>query len=289
MALNKQQALAARKKRDTSYGAEPGEITRGLKPGDRYFDFDTNTWQLKQQPQDDISAYIDTVMNASGMTNAPRPATRNSRTGSGSAEGEEGGKTTPEDEQSVQEALDRGIDLATLAAGGVLGAGATLLARRLLRQSKGYKQGPQTPAGDTAGEADKGGQGVPKSQDIALRTQGYEDVMATFEEVLGLPPPMQALPNAEAPVAEAAPPKRPELIVGPMDAQIAEVDGPDTPLANPELEAALQAYAQQLRDGAMGDPQFDIKHALNPSLNPDLPMMDQAVMQRLRAILAGMM
>lgn len=50
-AMNKAQAQRYRQqqalKRTTSYGAEPYEVTRGLKPGDRYYDYETNTWQLK--------------------------------------------------------------------------------------------------------------------------------------------------------------------------------------------------------------------------------------------------
>lgn len=298
MAMNKQQALAYKRKRQTSYGAEPGEVTQGLKPGDRVYDADTNTWQLKQQSG--IPAYIDAVLEKSGMTDVQGSSSGNSGTGSSDRGKGDQPEASDADSQEVQDAIDRGISLEQLAAGGIIGAGATLIAQKLLRKKGGYKPGPETPAGDTAGEADKGGQAAAVGTDVTPRKPPIMDAeVSEIYDALGLPPPQRKLPApdvgdvapdpAMAGSAELSQPQQalPAPPYSDIDASILRAEDGSQPLPNSDLERALQEYVQRLAAG--GDPEFDLNNALNPSLNPDLPMMDQAVMARLKALIAGMM
>lgn len=200
-ALNKQQALARRRKQDYAlgnYGALPGERTAGLPPGARFYDADTNTYQLKEDYP--ITDYIDQVMAASGGKDVQGSSQGNEGTGSG-----EGGKSTEasDSEDAVEadtESLDTDGDdfgLMELLMGGAGGAamGAYLASRK---KKGGSTDLPRTgeasdasyPAEDTAGEADRGG----ASSRAVIDVDGPRYGDGSIEEILALPPPMKALP-----------------------------------------------------------------------------------------------
>lgn len=338
MAMNKAQAQRYKKQRTTNYGSEPGEVTSGLKPGDRYYDPDTNTWQLKADDGDgnDIENYLDEIMDTAGLgaKDVQGSTSGNSGTGSGGS-----GKSTEASsgatEGDAQDSEGNWIIPAAVAAGGAAAIAAWVASRK-----KGKPSSTSTvsdPATDTAGEADKGGTGtevaktnptyyddidevdppITAEQDMASRRGvPYPDdgvIDATFDDASGqyrLPSDVEELPafndvinayrqgrsqmgmgsqpaasvaNPDVPAAaSAAQLQLPQGTGNMIDQSIASVDGPNAPLVDPDMEQALQAYAEQLRG------QGDFNPSMDPSKVPGLPSMDPYVMQRLKAILSGM-
>jgi hypothetical protein len=145
------------------------------------------------------------------------------------------------DQDELDRALERGISWEEIAAGGILGAGATLLARQVLsRMNK-----TNAPAGDTTWMPDNGGVGQgPKTvarpsvqpnqqQDILTRNGLIEgqpsnnpDIDAQFYEIFGLPKPVR--PDMEprlTPYEGGGPTSARETYVPPM--QNSSIPGPN--------------------------------------------------------------
>ena len=282
-----------------------------------------------------IDSYIDTIMNASGMTDVQGSSKGNSGTGSGgSGKSTEASDSDPTGEgDGDQDDNGNWIVPAAVAAGG-----ATAIAAWLASRGKKPKGGPSAPAIDDAGEADKGGTGTPEVASpetgrniVNTRNAGDDlaglpspdNIIEGIYSELGMPPaiegPRNALPSPDvvtdavngsaAPMGTQGGARNPDLdpkmieqeVIDlpafndiraanerfknqPVDQSIAAT-GADVAL-DPETEAALQAYAQQLKEQMATDP--TVMDKLTNQELPGQPAMDPYVMQRLRAILQGM-
>uniref|UniRef100_A0A6H1ZAX4 Uncharacterized protein n=1 Tax=viral metagenome TaxID=1070528 RepID=A0A6H1ZAX4_9ZZZZ len=325
MALNKQQALA-KKRRDTLFGEKQGEITKGLKPGDRYYDDELGGWQIKPEVEQNLDGYLDTIIDASGMNgNAQGSASGNTGTGSSGGGKQSGTSEDPDpngEGDGDQDDNGNWIIPAAVAAGG-----ATAIAAWLASRKKGNKSGAANPAIDDAGEADKGGaalkgddprvRGTYNAGDSLVGLPAPDDIIEGIYTEVGMPAqvegPRAALPapvggmndpdvmaayeqgqsGSVIPMGNQAAASNPELppemkqlappvIASPVDDTIANIDGPDGPLADPEMERGLQDYAARLREQMKVDP-----FAMDRMRAGETGDMPNSIMRRLRAIIAS--
>lgn len=136
------------------------------------------------------------------------------------------------------------------------------------------------------GAVDEGVEELPAFNDVikayqdgkSQMSQGSQPAAQVQNPQLALPEPRD--PDAQAWVDDIA--RRVSGGADPVGDSIQAVEGPNAPLVDPEMEASLQAYAQQMREQGNFSPTMD------PSKNPDMPAMDPYIMQRLKAILASM-
>jgi hypothetical protein len=223
VAMNKQQARKYYSKKEpgrtTSYGARPGEITRGMQPGARWYDPDTNTWQLKDGAAmpGGVGSYVDELLNKEradvgaqdrgagrgreGTEGSSGTGTQGQggggKAGEGGGGGSEGG--------GGQNANGDWVIPAAIAALGAAGI-AAWLARKRGNKTSTSSRGPAHPATDTAGEADKGGRGgrdvvAPEPRPYAERPRIGRDVprLARPDVAYG------AYPDIEPDVAQEPP------------------------------------------------------------------------------------
>lgn len=318
-AMNKAQAQRA--KRNTDYGAEKGEVTKGMKPGDRYYDADTNTWQKREGASSHkANDYLTELMNggqnvsSEDRSASSRPTGTEGSSGSGS-KGKGGAGTGGEGSpQQVPQGLE-GNDLIDwlVRVAGMSAAAATAYARRNRGSS-----GPANPATDTAGEADKGGQGKavaaptprPRAEGDVARanaTAALEAPNKLLSDASGIAgdafPEMSADARYAGPISDeyrsyldaqaqpATPPVQPGPTVDAARAQqpmmqpnaieqsIMATAGDD--YVDPELRDSLEAHIGQ----GMQSGNFDPSTFGDPSVNKDLPMMDPAVTEQFQKIL----
>lgn len=320
-AMNKQQALASQQKKRNraaqEFEASGGKIRSGSNGAEFYVD--ENGQQMPAgvvgNGDNSIANYIDEILGASGMTDAPaqdqgvQPRPRPIEGGgSGEGPGEAEGDGDQDDEKVVEDAVTAGIPLDQIA-GGLLGAGAAVIATRLLAGRGKPKGGDPSSAGNASAK--------PASTDIVTMTdangvpkgQALQDVIdGSFDEILGIEGPRKALPpptNSDGTVADAtmtqdaASPtpvddpnlyrtgESPRTNVGqgypegtPVDETIQSVEGgPSAKLADPLEEGLANHIAEIFAKQGKFDP---------PAVSPATKGVNMAIMQRVRAILAGM-
>ena len=317
-AMNKQQAMAAKKRsygeRTTSYGANPGEVTAGRPGSDFYFDPDTNTWQLKPEAQgNDINAYMDDILGTAGMKDAGTQSQNNQPGSGGGGKAEEGpgeaeGDGDQDDQAIVEDATQLGIPLGVIA-GGLLGAGAALIARKLMKARSGNAASSAASAPSAMAGAPKAANNVvPMPVDPQKMAGADQMIDGTFDDVLGLPPPNKMLPPPDATMTpdQAAPAPTPppvddpnlyrtgdsprtdvgqgyptpDVAADPVAETIQNVDGgSEAKLVDPLEEALANRIAEILAKQGNYNP---------PAISPATKGVNVAIMKRVRAILAGM-
>lgn len=302
-AMNKAQAQRYKQKRTTDYGAEPGEVTSGQKPGDRVYDPDTNTWQ--QRDSGNIGSYIDEVMASSGLSDVQGSTSGNAETRRG-----KGGKSTEAstsgDEAAVNEAVAGGLPLEEIA-GGALGAALALVAGKMIdkmRGTKGPKGGSQStassPATDTAGAADKGGPSAGADatgtdvvaagpSDVAPIDDPNGIVDAVYDEQsgqYGLPPPQKQLADS----VQELPPYNDVISAYQKGKQGAAPMNPDLPPA--ALEAPADAMDPEAADWVAKIKQLSSGSPIDATMNavegPDAPAVDPEMERALQSLAAQM-
>lgn len=323
-AMNKQQALNEQRRRNRAaqeFEASGGKIRQQSNGVEYYIDENgqRHAAGIVGNGDNAINDYIDAILGTSGVTNAgtqvqdagPGPSGGGKGSGNGKDAGtaEEGDTSGSEsDEKVVQDSLDAGIPL-ELIAGGLLGAGAALIGQRIMKARKGA-----TAAPNAASSAAAAAPNAPPDPSTAVATFGdgtvnQDFIDATFDDVLGIEGPRNALPPPtansdgsmpDAVMTQGAPAptpvddpnlyrtgESPRTDVGqgyptpdPVAETIQEVDGgSNAKLVDPLEEGLANRIAQILAKQGNYNP---------PVVSPATKGVNMAIMQRVRAILAGM-